>query len=136
MPFKDRKAIAADLKKIYGAASEEAAVDELEAFSARWDSKYPMISRSWKTRWPELTPFFKFPPAIRKVIYTTNAIESLNFSVRKITKNRQSFPTADAAMKLIFMALQNIAQRWTMPIRDWGSALNQFAILYGDRVPL
>ena len=136
VPFKDRKAIAADLKKIYGAASEEAAVDELEAFSARWDSKYPMISRSWKTRWPELTPFFKFPPAIRKVIYTTNAIESLNFSVRKITKNRQSFPTADAAMKLIFMALQNIAQRWTMPIRDWGSALNQFAILYGDRVPL
>lgn len=136
VPFKDRKAIAADLKKIYGAASEEAAVDELEAFSARWDSKYPMISRSWKTRWPELTPFFKFPPAIRKVIYTTNAIESLNFSVRKITKNRQSFPTADAAMKLIFMALQNISQRWTMPIRDWGSALNQFAILYGDRVPL
>lgn len=136
VPFKDRKAIAGDLKKIYSAPSEESAVDELEAFSKRWDSKYPMISRSWKAKWAELTPFFKFPPAIRKVIYTTNAIESLNFSVRKITKNRQSFPTADAAMKLVFMALQNISQRWTMPIRDWGSALNQFAILYGDRVPL
>jgi Transposase and inactivated derivatives len=95
-----------------------------------------MISRSWKSRWAELTPFFKFPATIRKVIYTTNAIESLNFSVRKITKNRQSFPSADAAMKLLFMALQNISKRWTMPIRDWGSAMNQFAILYGDRVPL
>ena len=83
-----------------------------------------------------LQPFFKFPATIRKVIYTTNAIESLNYSVRKITKNRQSFPSADAAMKLLFMALQNISKRWTMPIRDWGSAMNQFAILYGDRVPL
>lgn len=136
VPFKDRKAIATDLKRVYAAASEEVAVEELEAFSKRWDAKYPMISRSWKTRWAELTPFFKFPDSIRKVIYTTNAIESLNYSVRKITKNRGSFPTADAAMKLVFMALQNISQRWTMPIRDWGSALNQFAILYGDRVPL
>jgi len=136
VPFKDRKAIAADLKKIYSAPSEEMAVDELEAFSKRWDSRYPMISRSWKSKWAELTPFFKFPETIRKVIYTTNAIESLNFSVRKVTKNRQSFPTADAAMKLVFMALQNISTKWTMPIRDWGAALNQFAILYGDRVPL
>ena len=136
VPFKDRKAIAADLRKIYSAPSEEMAVDELEAFSKRWDSRYPMISRSWKSKWAELTPFFKFPETIRKVIYTTNAIESLNFSVRKVTKNRQSFPTADAAMKLVFMALQNISTKWTMPIRDWGAALNQFAILYGDRVPL
>ncbi len=136
VPYKDRKAIADDLKKIYSAPSEEAAVDELEIFSATWDARYPMISRSWKSRWAELTPFFKFPETIRKVIYTTNAIESLNFSVRKITKNRQSFPTTDAAMKLVFMALQNISKRWTMPIRDWGAAMNQFAILYGDRVPL
>ena len=134
VPFKDRKAIANDLKKIYSAPSEEVAVDELETFSAKWDARYPMISRSWKSRWAELTPFFKFPATIRKVIYTTNAIESLNFTVRKITKNRQSFPSADAAMKLLFMALQNISKRWTMPIRDWGSAMNQFAILYGDRV--
>jgi len=136
VPFKDRKAIAADLRKIYIAPSEEVAVDELEAFSNRWDLRYPMISRSWKSKWSDLTPFFKFPEPIRKVIYTTNAIESLNFSVRKVTKNRQSFPTADAAMKLVFMALQNISTKWTMPIRDWGAALNQFAILYGDRVPL
>ena len=134
--FKDRKAIAADLKKIYSAPSEEMAMDELKAFLTRWDCKYPMISRSWKPRWSELTPFFKFPDMIRKVISTPNAIESLNFSVRKVTKNRQSFPTADAAMKLVFMALQNISQKWTMPIRDWDAALNQFAILYGDRVPL
>ena len=130
------KAIAAGLRKIYTAPSEEMAVDELEAFSNRWDPRYPMISRSWKSKWPDLTPFFKFPETIRKVIYTTNAIESLNFSVRKVTKNRQSFPTADAAMKLVFMALQNISTKWTMPIRDWGAALNQFAILYGNRVPL
>jgi Transposase and inactivated derivatives len=136
VPYKDRKAIATDLKKIYWAPSEEVAVDELKSFSAKWDGRYPMISRSWKSRWAALTPFFKFPATIRKVIYTTNAIESLNFSVRKITKNRQSFPSADAAMKLLFMALQNISKRWTMPIRDWGSAMNQFAILYGDRVPL
>jgi len=136
VPFRDRKAIAADLRKVYTAPSEEMAVDELEAFSKRWDSRYPMISRSWKSKWSDLTPFFKFPDTIRKVIYTTNAIESLNFSVRKVTKNRQSFPTADAAMKLVFMALQNISKKWTMPIRDWGVALNQFAILYGDRVPL
>ncbi len=136
VPFKDRKAIAADLRKIYTAPSEEMAVDELEGFSKRWDSRYPMISRSWKSKWPELMPFFKFPETIRKVIYTTNAIESLNFSVRKVIKNRQSFPTADAAMKLMFMALRNISTKWTMPIRDWGAALNQFAILYGDRVPL
>jgi len=136
VPFKDRKAIAADLKKIYSSPSEEVAVDELETFSAKWDARYPMISRSWKSRWAELTPFFKFPATIRKVIYTTNAIESLNFTVRKITKNRQSFPSADAAIKLLFMALQNISKKWTMPIRDWGSAMNQFAILYGDRVPL
>lgn len=136
VPFRDRKAIAADLRKVYTAPSEEMAVDELEAFSKRWDSRYPMISRSWKSKWSDLTPFFKFPDTIRKVIYTTNAIESLTFSVRKVTKNRQSFPTADAAMKLVFMALQNISKKWTMPIRDWGVALNQFAILYGDRVPL
>jgi len=119
VPYKDRKAIADDLKKIYSAPSEEAAVDELERFSATRDAHYLMISRSWKSRWAELTPFFKFPETIRKVIYTTNALESLNFTVRKITKNRQSSPTTDAAMKLVFMALQNISKRWTMPILEF-----------------
>jgi len=95
VPFKDWKAISGDLKKIYSASSEEMAMDDLEAFSTLWDFKYPMISRSWKSRRSELTPFFKFSEMIRKVIYTTKAIKSLNFSVRKVTKNRQSFPTAD-----------------------------------------
>ena len=136
VPFKDRKPVATDLRSIYTAASEEAALSALEAFSAKWDSRFPMISRSWRLRWAELVPFFKFPETIRKAIYTTNAIESLNYTVRKVTRNRLSFPSADAAMKLVFMALQNISKKWTMPIHDWRSALQQFAILYGDRMPL
>jgi len=106
VPFKDRKAISVDFKKIYAAPSEEAAADELETFSAKWDPRYPMISRSLKSRWAELTTFLKFPETIRKVIYRTNAIELLNFTIRKMKKNRQSFPSADAAMKLVPMALK------------------------------
>jgi transposase-like protein len=136
VPYKDRKAVAADLKSIYLSPSEEMASVALDAFAEKWDGKYPMISRSWRNRWPEIIPFLKFPEVIRRAVYSTNAIESLNYSIRKITRNRQSFPTTDAAIKLVFMALQNIAKRWTMPLRDWGSALNQFAIIYGDRVPV
>jgi putative transposase len=136
VPYKDRKLVAADLKKIYLSPSEEAAEAALDTFAQTWDAKYPMISRSWRTRWPEIIPFLKFPEVIRKAVYTTNAIESLNYSIRKVTRNRQSFPTTEAAMKLVFMALRNISKRWTMPIRDWGVAVNQFAIIYGDRVPV
>jgi transposase-like protein len=136
VPYKDRKAVAADLKRIYLSASEDAASAALATFAEKWDVKYPLISRSWRTKWPEIIPFLKFPEAIRKVVYTTNAIESLNYSIRKVTRNRQSFPTTDSAMKLVFMALQNISKKWTMPLRDWGAAVNQFAIIYGDRVPL
>ncbi len=136
VPYKDRKTVAADLKKVYLCPSEETARSELDAFAEKWDSKYPMISRSWRTKWPEIVPFLKFPEVIRKAVYTTNAIESLNYSIRKVTRNRQSFPTTESAMKLVFMALQNISKRWTMPLRDWGAAVNQFAIIYGDRVPL
>jgi putative transposase len=136
VPYKDRKTVAVDLKSIYLSPSEETASVALDAFAEKWDGKYPMISRSWRSRWPEIIPFLKFPEIIRKAIYTTNAIESLNYSIRKVTRNRQSFPTTDAAIKLVFMALQNISKRWTMPLRDWGSALNQFAIIYGDRVPV
>jgi transposase-like protein len=136
VPYKDRKAVASDLKKIYLSPSEETARSALDAFAETWDSKYPMIARSWRTKWSEIVPFLKFPEVIRKAVYTTNAIESLNYSIRKVTRNRQSFPTTEAAMKLVFMALQNISKRWTMPIRDWGAAVNQFAIIYGDRVPL
>lgn len=136
VPYKDRKAVATDLKKIYSAPTEEAASLALEEFCATWDAKYPMIGRSWKNRWTEITPFLSYPPEIRKVIYTTNAIESLNYSLRKVTKNRAAFPTSEAAMKLVYMALQNISKKWTMPIRDWKQALNQLAIKFTGRVPL
>lgn len=136
VPFKDRKAIAADLKTVYSSATAEAAEAALDDFEQKWNSKYPMVARSWRAQWPEIVPFLKFPEAIRKVIYTTNAIESVNYTIRKVTRNRQSLPTTDAAMKLLFMALRKISKKWTMSIRDWGSVLNQFAIIYGSRVPL
>jgi transposase-like protein len=137
VPYKDRKAIIAGLKTIYLAPSAELAADALEKFAMEWDTKYPMIAKSWRNRWNEVIPFFKFSPEIRKAVYTTNAIESVNFTIQKIIRHRQSFPNDEAAMKLIFMGLKNISKKWTMPIRDWGAALNQFAIIYGeDRVPL
>jgi transposase-like protein len=134
--WKDRKAVASGLKTIYTAPSEELAAGALEDFARVWDAKYPAISRSWKSRWMEVIPFFKFPPEIRKVVYTTNAIESVNYTIRKAVNNRQSFPNDDAALKLIFMSLQRISKKWTMPLRDWGTALSQFAVIYGERFPL
>jgi transposase-like protein len=134
--YKDRKVLCADLKKIYSAPSEELGRDALSDFAKKWDSKYPMISRSWETNWDNLNEFFAYPPDIRKVIYTTNAIESLNFSLRKVTKNRAAFPNDDAILKIMYLALTNASKKWTMPIRDWGAALNQFAVYFGDRVPL
>jgi len=95
-----------------------------------------MISRSWRNRWNEVIPFMKFSPEIRKAIYTTNAIESLNYTLQRNLKIRLSFPNNESAMKLIFMILQRAKKKWTMPIRNWGEALNQFALIYGDRVPL
>jgi putative transposase len=135
VPYKDRKAVAQTLRTVYSAPTEEAALTALDEFCAQWDGRYPMIGRSWKTRWTEIAPFLAYPAEIRKVMYTTNAVESLNYTLRKVTRNRLSFPTTDAAMKLVYMALQNISQRWTMPIRDWSQALNQFAILFKDKVP-
>jgi transposase-like protein len=136
VPFKDRKAVTGALKKIYLAPSAELAEAALDEFAAAWDAKYPMIAKSWRNRWNEVIPFLKFSPEIRKAIYTTNAIESVNYTIQKIIKNRQSFPTDEAARNLIFMGLQHISQKWTMPIRNWGAALNQFAVIYGERVPL
>lgn len=135
VPYKDRKAVAQTLRTVYSAPTEEAALAALDEFCAQWDGRYPMIGRSWKNRWTEIAPFLAYPAEIRKVMYTTNAVESLNYTLRKVTRNRLSFPTTDAAMKLVYMALQNISQRWTMPIRDWSQALNQFAILFKDKVP-
>ena len=136
VPYKDRKAVTTDLKEIYLAPSEDAAGTALESFAGKWDKKYPAISKSWRSRWTEIIPYMKFSPEIRKAVYTTNAIESVNYMLQRNLKTRQSFPNDEAAMKLIYMILQRISKRWTMPIRNWGEALHQFALIYGDRVPL
>jgi putative transposase len=133
--WKQRKEVGGDLKKIYQAATEQEAEKELEAFAKKWDSKFPTISQTWRRNWMRVIPFFGHPPEIRKVIYTTNAIESINMSLRKVTKNRGSFPNDDAALRLLYMALGNISKKWKRPIYDWTGALNQFAIAYEGRLP-
>ncbi len=135
VPWKERKAVAADLRAIYGAATLGEAETALERFSERWDNKYPAIAPTWRADWTRLTVFFDYPPDIRKVIYTTNAIESLNYSMRRVLKHRRVFPHDDAIKKVFYLALNHISKKWTMPIRNWASALNQFVIMFGDRVP-
>lgn len=134
--WKDRKAVAASLRSIYTAPTEATARTALEAFSEQWDAQYPAIAPAWQRNWERLIPFFDYPPAIRKVVYTTNAIESLNYSLRKVIKGRGAFPHDDAIRKLLYLGLRNVSKKWTMPIHDWKAALNQFIILYGDRVPV
>jgi putative transposase len=133
--YKVRKELAKDLKLIYQSVNSEMAEKHLNDFAGKWDNKYPMISKSWKSNWDKVIPFLNFPDDIRRVIYTTNAIESLNMTLRKVIKNRASFPNDDAVFKLLYLSLQRISKKWTMPIKEWGCALNQFAILYGNRVP-
>ena len=133
--WKLRKEVAADLRAIYTVATVEEAEQQLTAFEAKWGEDYPSIGQSWRRNWARITPFFDYPAEIRKVIYTINAIESLNMSLRKITKNRGSFPSDEALLKLFYLALQNISQKWTMPIRDWKAALNRFTIQFDDRMP-
>ena len=122
--WKQRKVIAADLKRIYGAATLAEAELALAEFAEKWDDQHPTISLSWRNNWARLSVFFDYPPEIRKVIYTTNAIESLNASLRKITKTRRSFPTDDSVMKILYLALHQISKKWTMPIRDWKAAMS------------
>ena len=133
--WKRRKEVAADLRHIYQAATAQEAEQRLGEFEARWDEEYLPIGQSWRRNWSRLIPFFDYPPEIRKVIYTTNAIESVNMSLRKITKNRGSFPSDEALLKLFYLALRNISKKWTMPIRDWKAALTRFTISYADRLP-
>ena len=133
--YKHRKAVAADLKLIYTATTEAEAEQQLVSFADKWDKQYPTISKSWLHHWQRIIPFFAFPPEIRKAIYTTNAIESLNMTLRKVIKNHRAFPTDESALKVIYLAIQNIAKKWTMPIRDWKPALNRFAIEFADRFP-
>ena len=131
--WKRRKEVAADLRSIYTAATAQEAELMLGDFEAKWDTEYQPIGQSWRINWERLTPFFDYPPEIRKVIYTTNAIESVNMSLRKLTKNRGSFPSDEALTKLFYLALRNISQKWTMPIRDWKAALTRFTIQFADR---
>ena len=134
--WKQRKEVAGDLKLIYTAATEVEAEQRLSEFGAKWDEKFPLISKSWRTNWPRVIPFFAHPPEIRKVIYTTNAIESLNMSLRKVTKTRGSFPNDEAAAKLLYLALRNIAKKWTkFTVPNWPAALNRFGIIYDGRLP-
>jgi len=130
--YKDLKEVTRDLKKIYTAATEEMAHFELKQFGAKWDNKYPVISDIWQRNWSGIVPFFAFPTEIRKVIYTTNVIESVNRQIRKIIKNKGVFPDDKSIQKIIFLALRNAEKKWTMPLKDWPLALNQFEILCGD----
>jgi len=132
--YKDRKKIAADLKNVYRSSTVDQAEEALKDLEKTWDGRYPMISKSWRSNWPRIIPFFAYSEDIRKVIYTTNAIESLNNSLRKVTKNRNSFPSDEAAIKLLYMALKNIKKKWTMPIRNWSLAIHQFSIYFEGRI--
>jgi len=135
VPWNDRKIVATDLKQVYRAGTADDAALRLGEFEEKWGDKYPPIAQSWRRNWEQIIPFFAYPEAVRKIIYTTNAIESLNMSLRKIIKNRGHFPSDDAATKLLYLALRNAAKKWTMPARTWKQALNQFAVLFHNRFP-
>ena len=132
--WKNRKAVALDLKKIYCAKTLEEAELALSGFSDKWDEQYPSISKSWLNHWENVVPFFDFPEEIRKAIYTTNAIESLNASLRKVIKNKRVFPSDEAGLKLLYLALKNISKKWTMPIQNWKNAMNCFMIMFEERL--
>jgi len=133
--WKQRKPVAADLRQIYQAATAQAASQQLDAFAQKWDAVCPMVSQIWRRHWDRIMPFLAYPAEIRKVIYTTNAVESLNMSLRKIIKMRGSFPNEEAALKLLYLALRNACKKWTMPVQNWSAALNRFSILWPDRMP-
>ena len=135
VPYQDKKAVAQDLKKIYSAQTVALASEALDDFELTWGEKYPAIVKSWRSNWARIIPFFDYPAEVRRVIYTTNIIESLNRTLRKSVKTRGHFPTEDALMKVLYLAIKGVSKKWTMPIRDWKQALNQFAIIFGDRLP-
>lgn len=132
--WKDYKAVTTDLKRIYQASTEDLALAELERFGQQWGAMYPKIAKSWTTHWVNLRTLFEYPPEIRKAIYTTNAIESLNSVIRSATKRRKLFPNDESAMKVIYLAISQAAKKWTMPIQNWRLALNRFMIEFGERI--
>ena len=132
--YKDIKALMADLKKVYGAVDEETALYELEQFGEKWDSKYPKISQSWRSHWPELSAYFKYPQSVRTLIYTTNSIENFNRQLRKVTKNKAVFPNDEALLKMLYLAQSDITRKWTGRRRDWGEIHSQLEIFFADRL--
>jgi len=134
VPYKDYKAVSADLKRIYQSVTEEEALQALSQFAEDWDDKYPQISRSWHNHWENLNTLFLYPQDIRKAIYTTNAIESLNSVIRKAIKKRKLFPSDQSAQKVVYLAIQQASKKWTMPIRNWKPALNRFSIEFEERL--
>ncbi len=130
-----RKEVAADLRLVYSAATIDEAEHALADFEDKWNNTYPPIALSWRNNWQRIIPFFDYPPEIRRIIYTTNAIESVNMSLRKVSKSRGSFPNDEAVIKLYYLALSNIAKKWSMPLRDWKPALNRFTIQFNERMP-
>lgn len=131
----DAKAVAADLKKVYSAATVVEAEAALESFAQAWDGKYPTIAKTWRAKWTDIITLFDYPPEIRRAIYTTNAIESVNGVIRKFTRNRKIYPNEDSALKIIYMAIREASRKWTMPIFHWKPALNHFAVLFEGRMP-
>jgi len=127
--------VIADLKKIYQAATIVEAEQALEDFAQVWDAKYPTIAKMWRAKWTDIITLFDFPAPIRRAIYTTNAIESVNSVIRKFTRNRKIYPNEESALKIVYMAIHEASKKWTMPIRHWKQALNHFAILYEGRMP-
>lgn len=132
--WKDRKAVAADLKTIYSAPNVAAAEQALEAFEAKYQERFGQMARSWRSHWTNVIPFFSYPKEIRKVIYTTNAIESMQAQLRKVTRKHGAFPTAESVRKVLYLALQRISKKWKRPIRDWVAALNHFSIMFEGRI--
>lgn len=135
VPYTDKKAVAADLKKIYQSNTVELAAESLDEFEITWGDKYPAIVRSWRNNWEKIIPFMQYPKEIRRVIYTTNIVESLNGTLRKAVRNRGHFSTEDAVMKVLYLAIRGVSKKWNMPIREWKHALNHFAIVFSDRFP-
>lgn len=135
VPYTDKKAVALELKKIYQSSTVELALEALDEFEISWGDKYPAIVKSWRNNWEKITPFLQFPKAIRKVIYTTNIVESLNNTLRKAVRNRGHFSTEDGIMKVLYLAIRGVSKKWNMPIHDWKQALNHFAIMFSDRFP-
>ena len=133
--YKDMKALMADLKAVYGAVDEQAALDALDVFSEHWDKKYPKISQSWRDNWANLSTYFKYPQEVRRLIYTTNAIEGFNRQLRKVTKSKSVFPTDDSLFKMLYLAMMDITKKWTGRRQDWSRIYAQLTIFFADRMP-